>query len=1001
MTRLARLAAFSLVAAALVGRGADAQQGTGTVTGHVTDADARRPVPIVQVVVVGTTIGTRTDATGAYRLVNVPAGMATIRYSLIGYRGDTRQVAVTAGGTTTQDVSLASAPTILAQVVTTASGTEQRRRENGASVATVKADSLPKAAIQNFSEILTGRTPGVTVSQSSGTTGMGARVRIRGANSVSLSNEPLLIIDGVRIDNNPESNSIGVGGQSPSRLNDINPEDIESFDVIKGPAAAALYGTAAANGVIQITTKRGRAGRSVWNAIGEVGSVQEHNKYPPNYGGWTKTPANTPTFPFPGFRDATKPAPTCNLFLEAYAVCTTDSLSTFNTLVAHSPFRTGRRQKVGGNVAGGTSAMTYYLGSDVEKESGVYETSNLDRMSFRGNLTTHPAESVDLNISTGFVRSDLQLPQNDNNYYGAISNGLAGWPGDGPSQGYNPFAPSLFNQIDTRQELNRFTGGANGTWRILPWLSANATVGLDNLGRFDSQTLQPNVIRFGNDFLGSRFSNRFNVTNVTTNYALTARRDLTAEIGSVTQVGYQYQQAQSRGTYARGYSLTAGTGSLGGVNSDIKVNEITVDNKTAGGFVSEQISWRDKLFITGTLRADKNSAFGRNFGTIKYPAVSASYVVAEDRDWLSQFRIRAALGESGLRPGVLDAIAYSNPVAARLDSTDRAAITAGNIPNDSLRAERTRETELGFDAGFFGDRATVEFTYYNKRSRDALILRPLPVSLGGPSTQFVNLGSVTNRGFELTVGASPLRRENVELGLTVTASNNRNRLESLGGVPPIVFGLNSAQRHVEGYALGGYWGTQVDSIHLNANGTLHPDSVFFSLDESKVRFLGSPLPTRQGSFTADLTLMKMFHLGSMFEYRGGNKLYNASEQFRCIPFVATCRGLVDKTAPIPDQANAFADAVSQGSFFGGYIEDASFVKWRELTVGVSIPSRYLTALRATDGVLTFGARNLKTWTDYSGLDPEVNFDGQANFSTGDFLTQPQVRYYTVRLNLTF
>jgi hypothetical protein len=482
---------------------------------------------------------------------------------------------------------------------------------------------------------------------------------------------------------------------------------------------------------------------------------------------------------------------------------------------------------------------------------------------------------------------------------------------------------------------------------------------------------------------------------------LTARRDLTADIASVSQVGYQFQQAQSRGTFAQGYSLTAGTGSLGGVNSDIKVNEITVDNKTAGGFVSEQLAWRDKLFVTGTLRADKNSAFGRNFGTIKYPALSASYVVTEGGDRLSQLRLRAAIGESGLRPGVLDAIAYSNPVTARLDSTDRAAITAGNIPNDSLRAERTRETELGFDAGFFGDRATMEVTYYNKRSRDALILRPLPVSLGGPSTQFVNLGSVTNRGFEVTVGATPLRMDNAQLGLTLTASTNQNRLESLGGVPPIVFGLNSSQRHVEGYALGGYWGTEVDSVHVNTNGTLHPDSVFFSTDESKVHYLGSPLPTRQGSLTADLTLMKIFHLGSMFEYRGGNKLYNASEQFRCIPFVAICRGLVDKTASISDQANAFADAVSQGSFYGGFIEDASFVKWRELTVGVSIPSRYLTAFRASDGVLTFGARNLATWTKYSGLDPEVNFDGQANFSTGDFLTQPQVRYYTMRLNLTF
>ena len=188
---------------------------------------------------------------------------------------------------------------------------------------------------------------------------------------------------------------------------------------------------------------------------------------------------------------------------------------------------------------------------------------------------------------------------------------------------------------------------------------------------------------------------------------------------------------------------------------------------------------------------------------------------------------------------------------------------------------------------------------------------------------------------------------------------------------------------------------------MNRNGTLSPDSVFYSVDEAKVRFLGNSLPTRQGSIAGDLTLMKIFKVSSMFEYRGGHKLFNASESFRCLPFVATCRGINDVSAPITEQANAFANATSGGAFYGGFIEDASFVKWRELAVGVSVPQRYLRMLRSNDATFTFGVRNLKTWTDYTGLDPEVNFDGQANFSTGDFLTQPQVRYYTARLNLTF
>jgi hypothetical protein len=463
-------------------------------------------------------------------------------------------------------------------------------------------------------------------------------------------------------------------------------------------------------------------------------------------------------------------------------------------------------------------------------------------------------------------------------------------------------------------------------------------------------------------------------------------------------VGYQFQRGQSRGTYASGKTLTAGSGSLGGVNSERLVNEDYIDNKTAGGFVSEQLAWRDRLFVTATLRADKNSAFGKNFGVVRYPAASVSYVLVEGGDRLSQLRLRTAYGESGLRPGILDAIAYSKPAAVRLNGGDRAGVSVGNLANPNLRAEHTREIEVGLDAGFFHDRASLDMTYYDKSSKDALVLKPFAPSLGGPVDRYVNLGSVSNQGFEFTLAATPLQRDNAALSLTLSGSNNRNRLVSLGeNAKPIIFGLSSAQRHAEGYPLGAYWGTVVDSFHVSKNGIVSPDSVFYSTDESKVRYLGSSLPTRQGSLSGDLTLMKILHLGTMFEYRGGNKLFNASEQFRCA--FQLCRAINDATAPAADQANA--EAASQSAFYGGYVEDAGFVKWRELSVGVNLPQRFLPALRATDALLTFGMRNLHTWTNYTGLDPEVNFDGQANFSTGDFLTQPQVRYYTARLSLSF
>lgn len=986
----------ALAGVALAATGAGAQQSTGTVTGTVADSVARRPVAGAQVVVLGTNLGARTNEQGEYRLTGVPSGSVQLRVSRIGYQGTTRAVEVTAGDTIAVNLLLLPSTTLLSTVMVTASGQEELRRENGAAVATLKVDGIQKAPIHTFADLITGRASGVMIQHSTGTTGMGARVRIRGANSVSLGNEPLLIIDGVRIDNQPESMTIDVGGQSPSRLNDLDPEDIEHIEIVKGPAAAALYGTAAANGVIQITTKRGQIGAARWSGFAEFGTVTENNDFPANYGGWT----SPGLYSFPG-NPRFPSNPTCNLYFQGLGFCQIDSLQVFNTIEQSGAFRTGHRQKIGASVSGGSQTALYYVAAGDERESGIYRTSSLDRLSLRANVDARPDDRFDVRVSSGWIESHMQLPQNDNNYYGVISNGLAGWQGDGPTQGFNPIPPSQFEQIDTRQELRRFTGGASADWRPLTWLSAHATLGLDAVNRLDTETLQPNVIDFGNDFSGHRTVNRADVVNTTANYAVTARYAFSPDLNTTSQAGYQYQRSQFHSNSGFGRKLTAGSGSLGGVVADLAVSESNIDNRTAGGFLSEQIAWKDRLYVTGTVRGDRNSAFGKNFGFIAYPSVSASWVAIENGRRMSQFRLRAAYGESGLRPGVLDAVPFFAPVTARLDSTEQAAVTVGNLANPELRPETTREAEVGFDATLFRNAATVEVTYYDKRSRHALIAVPLPQSLGGPATQFRNIGAVKNQGLEVTVLATPINTARYVLDLTLNVSGNRNRLTSIGDQKPIVFGLNGSQRHVEGYPLGGYWGTTVDSMHVQADGSILPADVFFSTDSADLRFLGSPLPTRQASLGGDLQLFRLLRVTALIEYRGGHKLFNSSEQFRCLPFVLTCRGLNDAGAPAAERANAMANAVSGGTFYGGYIEDAAFAKWRELALTVTIPERYAVRLRSRSASVTIAGRNLATWTRYSGVDPEVNFAGQSNFSTADFLTQPQVRYVTARLNLTF
>jgi TonB-dependent SusC/RagA subfamily outer membrane receptor len=286
MIRQLRQLAVAMATVAIVPLLAFAQQ-TGTITGRVTESGTGQPVADANVVVVGTTRGARTDAEGRYRIADVPAGTAQVRALRIGYSSTAQTVAIAAGGTNTADFALSTAAISLDRVLVTATGSEQRRVEVGNAVSNISVVDVQKAAVPNGASLLQGRAPGVTVIQNGGTTGSSARIRIRGANSINLSNEPLIIIDNIRVNNSFNSFSIGTGGQSVSRLNDLDPDEIESIDILKGPAASALYGTAAANGVIQVTTKRGRSGKPTYSVYAEGGSIKPFDRFPANYNSYS------------------------------------------------------------------------------------------------------------------------------------------------------------------------------------------------------------------------------------------------------------------------------------------------------------------------------------------------------------------------------------------------------------------------------------------------------------------------------------------------------------------------------------------------------------------------------------------------------------------------------------------------------------------------------------------------------------------------------------------
>jgi hypothetical protein len=422
----------------------------------------------------------------------------------------------------------------------------------------------------------------------------------------------------------------------------------------------------------------------------------------------------------------------------------------------------------------------------------------------------------------------------------------------------------------------------------------------------------------------------------------------------------------------------------------------------------------DRLFLTAALRADDNSAFGQSFNSVLYPKGGVSWVISDEAFFpkgstLNNFRLRAAYGASGLQPGTNDAQQSLSGATSTLSGVNVPGLIVNNLGNDSLKPERSAELELGFDAGLFDDRVSFNFTYYNKQTKDALIQSPQPPSLGGPASQFDNLGAVRNSGIEATVSFSVTPSTMVGFDFSISGSHNTNELLDLGGVGTIGGGN---VRHAEGYPLFGYWDRPIRSfndidgdgvIEWNTDPTLREVVV-----GDTAEFLGYSIPRTELTFNLGVNLFNSrLRVGALLDYRGGFKQNNFTEYFRCTSGAANnCQAINDPNVPLWLQARAIAARTAgaapggAGATAAGYIEDASFMKLRELTFTYSAPDSWARVVRASRLNFTVAGRNLKTWTDYTGIDPELNGNG-ASDSQIDFLTQPPITFWTFKVNLGF
>ena len=1009
------LAGALATAALLLSVSADARaQQTGLVSGQITDQSAGQPIPDALISLVGTNRSVTSDQQGRYRFTNIPAGRIELRVVVIGYEMQRLTLTVVTGGSAVADFQLSALVVLLDELVVTATG-NQRRRQVANNISTIDAvHEVDVGAVTSFSNLLSSRASGVVVSSGSGTTGAGTKVRIRGTNSLSLSNEPLIYVDGARIDNTAASfgvNSISVGGQQPSRLNDINPEEIESIEIVKGPSAATLYGTEAANGVILITTKRGRPGKTRWNLYIESGLIEDHNDYPAAF-------------------DAvdTNGNPGCALIFVTQGACEQDSIVSFNVLenAQNSPITTGNRQQIGLNVSGGTERLSYFLSGEFEREVGtlrlpdstqaeleidrgnlpstLIRPNKLQRVSVRANLRSQVLDNADLTVSVGYVTSDVRLPQNDNNVLGMLPSGFFG--GTSADDPWGFFEPQEVFAISAEQEVERFTGSLQGNWQPFGWLSTRGVFGLDLTNQFDHDLSPTGEVAFGNRIDGQRNANRIQVAQYTVDLGASAAARLSGRLSSRSSVGVQYFQNINTGTFAFGNQLASGTSSLNGAVVT-QAFEATAENVTVGVFGEEQLALNDRLFVSGGVRLDDNNAFGEQFDVIVYPKASVSWVVSEEPFFpidtgavLTALRLRGAWGRTGVQPTQNAAVRFFLPIAVTDGGQDVVGVIDSSLGNVDLKPERSEELEFGFDLELLRGRLGLDLTYYHKNTEDALVSRNLAPSLGTGSRQFVNLASVRNRGFEGVLSAQILQTRDFLWNITLRGATIDNQILELGeGVEPIIFGLGgNTQRHEQGFPAGAYFQHPILGFD-DANG----DGII-SLDEVDVgdepAFLGTPLPKRELAIQTSVTLFNRVRLSGLLDHRGGHKLQNHTDRFRCASFLL-CEEAIVPGSDLAKQAATVVAATHSSRSLAGFIEDAGFWKLREVSVTFFAPDAWRRWIRADQLSLTLAGRNLFTITDYTGVDPEVFTSQVSNFNTADFLTQPPVRYWTVRVNLTY
>ncbi len=958
---------------------------TGTVRGRVTAAGTLQPLAGAQVLVVGTGRGSLTSSAGEYLIVGVPAGSRSVRVQMLGYGTESQAVTVGDGQAVTANFELANQAIALDEVVVTGAGVVATKKSLGQTVTSVNATEFQEAPIANVSDALAGRVPGM-VGSAAGETGQGTPIRLRGTISLSQRNGPLIYVDGVRVDNRMESflaPGSGNAAVATSRLNDLNPNNIDRVEVLKGAAAATLFGTEASAGVIQIFTKRGINGAPQFDF-----SVTQQALFMPD-----RIPDNV------AFDRA--------------------SGQILRNAPADDYVRTGHHQQYYLSARGGTDQARYFASGWWKGEDGIFPTNSLDNMGVNVGIDLSPMPKLQSQMNLEIIKNDLAAPYPSWGLIGEFT--LADPRNVTPQRPYG----ELFYTVDgalaynNTEAVDRYTVSTTQRYDWAEGLRSQATLGYNTIRQQGTIYIEygrglrdPNGVRDITD------TQRQNITlDLSTSWEQAFGSNL---ISTLTLGGQSFWETASKNRAAVNDYPAPGLATLRGGKVSL-VEEDYTEVINAGLFAQEQIGINDRVFLTAGIRIDGNSAFGDDFGFQTYPKAGISYAVSEE-PWFQvglfdQLRLRAAYGTSGLQPGAYDALrtwrAYSllnnNPV-----------LLPYAVGNTELKPERSTEIEFGVDASFFDNRAGLELTYFQQQTDDAILRRNLAPSNGFLEPQFVNVGELQSRGIEAVLDLTAVETAAYRLGFNASFSKIDQEIADMGGVAPIKISSDTRRwnYHREGYQPGAVIAPKLDASNpyrttvpigdVTRLNQIVANTIKDASGADSLIFMGNQLPTTTGTLSTDLDLPRWnLSLRALFRGEAGFVMLDQTNLIRTQVFITEDAARFEQELANPaTSAQRKAEIAAEYAHMSpqvhsNWLRDGDNVRFQEASVTWRVPSSVGGWLR--NASVTLAGRNLALWTAYDGIgDPGSSSTPTVDFTQNvDYFAAPIPRRLELTIRTSF